>query len=607
MSIAAQRPRPVRRRRLLTLGLALPGLLLSSLVACASTPAREGREPVAAAERLDDLPVQHTPPLPENVATAVLVGSALLEAGDVRGALTYYGYAFERMPDDRDLGETFVEVALRAGQPRRALDALEQLQRSHPEDVDLAVQRVRILTLVGDADRAREESAELVRAHPEDFVVLDLHADMLMGEGDWQPALDLVDRMLVVRPEEPALWSRRALLLEALGRGEEAEESYRRALELDPTDTDSIDRISELLREQGRTDELIEVLEGLRERTEIGPLVQARLADLYLARGDVERTVELLTPLFERGELEARAQLILADLLASLDRRDEALRMLEDLVASGVRGGPVLRMVGELQLESGRLEDARESLRAAIEVDPDDADAHVSLLLAMTQDEPALFRGEADPELQSEFERVVDRAEQLVSTESLRQNYLLGAIVRRTGDHERAKPLLRRASALDPDNRQILYDLAITQESTGEYRAAASTLQRLLEIDPDDPHLMNFYGYLLADLGGKLDEAARLIRAAVEAEPDNGAYLDSLGWVLYRQGDLEGALEYLIEAANRLGDDPVVLEHLGDCLRDLGRGEEALRSYRRALTVGGHQERLESRIEALEGELRGGP
>jgi Flp pilus assembly protein TadD len=70
--------------------------------------------------------------------------------------------------------------------------------------------------------------------------------------------------------------------------------------------------------------------------------------------------------------------------------------------------------------------------------------------------------------------------------------------------------------------------------------------------------------------------------------------------VLYQQGDLEGALEQLIRAVNIVGDDPIVLEHLGDCLRDLGRTEEARRTYQRALDAGGPEERLRGRIDALD-------
>ena len=577
-------------------------LLVSSLGACASSPPRSVEN---AAE--SELALEREPFLPENVATAILLGSALLEAGDVRGALDYYEFAHRSLPEDLELGRRYIELALRTGRGSEALAALDRILVAHPEQRDLALQRVRVLSLLGENDLALRESAALVLEHPVDLEVLDLHADLLMGAREWAGALQVIDTMLGVRPDEAVLWSRKAVLLEALERPVEAEAAWRRTLELNPSDVTAIDRMTDLLRSSEREGELIELLESLRRRTDVDPLVQARLADLYLAKGDFARTVELLEPLADRGVLEPRARVILADLLANLDRREDAIEVLEELVASGTRAAPVLRMLGELQLDAGRLEEARANLRAAIDADPDDPASYVSLLVVLGQSDPGLLRGEGDDATRAELAALIDRAETLAEADDLRQNFLLGAVIRRTGDLERAKPLLRRARDLQPDNRQVLYDLAIVEEGTGDFEAAVQTLAKLLELDPDNAHLMNFYGYLLADQGWELDKAEVLIRAAVAEEPDNGAYVDSLGWVLYRKGDLDGALEQLIVAANLVGDDPVVLEHLGDCLRDLGQLEEALRTYRRALGAGGAAERLGARIEAVETEIRGGP
>lgn len=582
-------------------------LLGSSLMACASSPPNRTTAAGSSADGLDALEMQHESALPENVATAILLGSALLEAGDVRGALEYYDFAYRSVPDDLEIGRRYVEVALRAGRGREALEALDSVLLAHPGQLDLALQRIRVLSLLGDTALAVRESGALVAEHPDDLEVLDLNSDLLMGTRDWAGALQTVEAMLELRPDEAALWSRKAVLLEALERPLEAEAAWRRTLELDPSDMTAVDRMTELLRGTEREGELIALLEELRGRSDVDPLVQARLADLYLASGDFARTVELLEPLAERGVLEPRARVILADLLANLDRREDAIEVLEELIEGGLDAAPVLRMLGELQLDAGRADEATAMLRRAVDADPADPESHVSLLVAMGQAEPALLRGEGDPARQAELERLIARTEELVQPDDLRQNFLLGAVIRRTGDLQRARPLLVRAAQLQPDNRQVLYDLAIVQEGLKEYGAAAETLSRLVELDPESAHLKNFYGYLLADQGWELEKAERLIRDAVSEEPQNGAYLDSLGWVLYRQGKLDAALEHLIAAVNLVGDDPVVLEHLADCLRDLGQGEEALRTYQRALAAGGDAERIGARISALEEELRGGP
>jgi tetratricopeptide (TPR) repeat protein len=542
------------------------------------------------------------------VATALLLGSALLEGGDARSALGYYRFAHESMPDDPVLARRYVGVALEAGRADTALTTLEDLVERFPDDLGLARQHAQLLAMTGRTDEALAATEDLLERFPGDPFGRELRIDLLQQTGRTEEALAAVDAMIEDEPEEAAWRIRRGDLLLELERPEETEVAWRRALELDPASIEAVDRISELLRVQGREDELLVLLEDLVDQDALGPTQQARLADLYLARGDRERTVELLLPMARDGVLEPRARMIVADLLASLDRRREAIDVLEPMIDEpSADPARVRRTIGELAMELDDYDRAVRELRRAASAAPEDGDAHVSLLLAMTQANPDLLTGSAGDREASAFRRWLDRAADAVSDDSVRQNFLLGALLRREGSTERAQPWLERAAELDPDNFQVLYDLAVVQESNRDFEGARATLERLLELEPDDAHLKNFYGYLLADQGWELERAERLIREAVAEEPDNGAYVDSLGWVLYRQGEYEKALDHLIEAVNLLGDDPVVLEHVGECLAALGRHSEALRSFERAVMAGGDPERLEERIEAMREAMREQP
>ena len=84
---------------------------------------------------------------------------------------------------------------------------------------------------------------------------------------------------------------------------------------------------------------------------------------------------------------------------------------------------------------------------------------------------------------------------------------------------------------------------------------------------------MNYLGYMLADRGTRLDEALGYIRRAVALDPQNGAYLDSLGWVYYKMGNYELAEENLRRASERMGDDPTIHDHLGELYMKTGRAE----------------------------------
>src|SRR5262249_37637963 len=121
---------------------------------------------------------------------------------------------------------------------------------------------------------------------------------------------------------------------------------------------------------------------------------------------------------------------------------------------------------------------------------------------------------------------------------------------------------------------------------------------------------LNYLGYTFAEMSVKLDEAEHLIRSALEIEPDDGFYIDSLGWVFYQRGDYHRAVEHLERAVELSGDDPTVVEHLGDAYERLSQPAAALRGYRDALARARENpqiERLKGKIHVLQGAVGARP
>ena len=102
-------------------------------------------------------------------------------------------------------------------------------------------------------------------------------------------------------------------------------------------------------------------------------------------------------------------------------------------------------------------------------------------------------------------------------------------------------------------------------------------------MEPDNSGALNYLGYMLAFRSVRLDEAQQLVLKALEIDPDNGAYLDSLGWVYYQQGKLDQAEGPLVRASERMGDDPTVHDHLGDLYLKLGKTREAIAQWQTSL------------------------
>ncbi len=141
----------------------------------------------------------------------------------------------------------------------------------------------------------------------------------------------------------------------------------------------------------------------------------------------------------------------------------------------------------------------------------------------------------------------------------------------------------------------VLSNLAVLKS---DLPAAEAWLEQVLDEFPDDPSALNDLGYLWADQGKHLDRAHRMIRQAVQQEPDNAAYRDSLGWVLFRKGQVREALPELEKAA-ALEPDPTVLEHLGDAYRADGQNEKARHSWSKAIEAyrKAHEEQKAKKVE----------
>jgi len=142
----------------------------------------------------------------------------------------------------------------------------------------------------------------------------------------------------------------------------------------------------------------------------------------------------------------------------------------------------------------------------------------------------------------------------------------------------------------------INFHRAVTYMELDEWNAAEADFRTALDIAGQTPFLLNYLGYSLADRNIKLDEAEALIRDAVTAEPNNGMYVDSLGWVLYRQGRYEEALEQLELAVRLMSPDPVVIDHLGDAYWKTGRQDYAHEQWEIALELA-KDEKLIKRIQ----------
>ncbi len=171
-------------------------------------------------------------------------------------------------------------------------------------------------------------------------------------------------------------------------------------------------------------------------------------------------------------------------------------------------------------------------------------------------------------------------------------------LLRDANRNEEAFKILGQALAKQPEQPELLYDYALTAEKLDRFDVLEENLRKLIEVRPDHAHAYNALGYSLAERNTRLSEARKLIEKALELAPDDYFIVDSLGWVLYREGDLRGAAEQLRRAYNGRPDAEIGA-HLGEVLWMMGSREEANRIWQESLKASPDNETLQKTIKRL--------
>jgi tetratricopeptide (TPR) repeat protein len=171
-------------------------------------------------------------------------------------------------------------------------------------------------------------------------------------------------------------------------------------------------------------------------------------------------------------------------------------------------------------------------------------------------------------------------------------------LLREANRTQEAFQVLSEGLQKQPEQPELLYDYALTAEKLERFDVLESNLRKLIEVRPDHAHAYNALGYSFAERNTRLPEARKLVEKALELAPDDYFIIDSLGWVLYRQGDLKGAVEQLRRAYNGRPDAEIGA-HLGEVLWVMGEREEANRVWQESLKASPDNETLQKTIKRL--------
>jgi tetratricopeptide (TPR) repeat protein len=556
-----------------------------------------GHRLLAEGRSADALPLLHQAyrAQPDVMSIALDFQAALAIEGYARDAVTVMDKLVLDYPDSTSFRLRRSELLARTGNDDGAMADLRKLRQQGDDSPALVAAEARLLDTTGKSDRAlallREGAARFPDAAGDLYLEM---AGILQRQNRIAEMAPLMAEAIAASPDRPALWLVHLRALAAAGLDSEAAAvaaaaDRRFATGLRPAGPDAADS-GEPEAPAG---------EGLPADSFV-----VELADHYARQKQVDKAIALLQPLSERGELPLGPSLWLGRMLLGTGQQVAGAALVERVLGRWPDAARGWFLKGKVAEAGGDWEAALGLYRRAVALGPDDGEIRLSCIRAMlVAGEKGATGRDAGAALAERRRELADhclQATALVSEQDSGGRMILGYGFRAAGDLTRAAENFAKAALDDELRLGALIQKSLCHDELGEDAAAREDLERLQSEFPANAEVANTLGYYLAEKGVDLDRAETLVRQALAADPGNGAYLDSLGWILYRQGRYEGALDALIQAVNVLPEDPVILEHLGMALKAGGQPTEALDVLRRALGFGADADRVQAVVRELE-------
>ena len=585
--------------------LALCLVCLASL-AQAGTPKRPTVDLAAMREAMGTPSDESGSPFPSAASYAHFLRARLAHHdGDHKIALDELRLALASDDSNPYLMTELAEQYARSSELDRAELQLKRVIERFPDYPPAQLLMGRVLYEGQKTTRARTHLMRAIKLRPNDPDAYLVLTQLWLDQGRVDDAIKVVEELGTAVPGDPVGFRRLGLALAERGDGVKAEKLLQRAVERDPADIESWGTLARLAETAGKLPRALEAWEQAMEHDpenrdvllnagrlalRLRKIPEARAYfDQLLAQGrDPEIAVKVSFSYLASHQLELAAQVLDQARASGLEPR---LHFYAGLVHERVRDfqkaaeafDAVPRGLGDVSFEArlhrGICLSQLGQHKAALEV-----------LHQLQQDSPELAG--VDPAISRTLERSGNLKEaELALVKAMGKGAtteLLEALAGFYGRQNRlqdAVALLNGALARAPRDEALLFALASVHEKKGEWTRAAEKVRLIIDGDPKNSTALNFLGYTMAQNGGDLDEAERLVRRALELKPESPAFLDSLGWVLFKKGDAEGGAELLERAVGAGPEDATLFEHLGDVSLKLNHKQRAQESFARALEL----------------------
>ena len=505
-----------------------------------------------------------------------------------------------------------------------AIEQYEQIIRLQPDSMDDHLLLGRLYRLNNDLQKAENEFKTAVKLEPDSEEAVTTLAYLYNELGDTSRAAHVLSSVPNTQ-RSAKLYSALGYTYEQQKEYKNAIESYRHAIELDRDNLDAIRGLAQNLLNDGQTEAALEQYKVIADANPEDAQTYVRIAEIYRKQGKFDLALENLKKAESMVQDSFEVPYNIAAIYQAQGRYDEAIPIMRDLLKKSEKAdgkysngeksnrAVFLERLGTIYRDQGNYQAAIEPFREIVALGGDEniergyqqiidtwreakewqkatdtAEEAVKKLPTSRDLKMVLASQQADT---GDADKAIKEVRAMLKGNSSpddRQVYITLAQMytrlRRFSDAEQALDKAEQLSAKPDDKEYIWFLRGSTFERAKRYPEAEQQFKKVLASDPDHASALNYLGYMLADQNTKLDEALGYIKHAVDLDPSNGAYLDSLGWAYFRLGKYEQAEDNLLKASQKINTDPTVHDHLGDLYQKTGRLKLAATNWERALT-----------------------
>ncbi len=499
-----------------------------------------------------------------------------------------------------------------------------------------------------------ESNAEIVTKPKENVRAIAHFMDgqLFMSQGNYSMAILEFQDALELDPEASTIIVSMAECYWKLGKAKKSEELLFNALNINPKDNEAREILANQYIYQNKHDKAIEQYRVLAENAVEGNTKYLiALAKLVLSQNNINESISLFIKAYEKDKsridiLEEAANLSLRsrqlekatnlykqlididnnnsyylstyiDLIVMSGDYDNGIVALKSLIEIEGETTERLSQLGILYYNTNRIVKAKPIFNKLLSMDHFDAttmhflsniyieqgilDSALIIANKIIDHHPSDPRGYLDAALtELNNENPIGAIEILEPVNRTFNNefsiqYLLGSSYQQLEEYDKATVVLRQSLKIYPESRGARHTLAIASDALNYWNESDSLYEGLIESDTNDVQALNNYSYSLVERNIQLNKALAMAKKAIELEPNNAAYLDTIGWIYYKMDDVEKALSFIRKSVELDNNNAVVLEHLGDVLFSNNQIEEAMLFYLKALDIDKNNEILQQK------------